>query len=185
MPNRPPKKWMRDCVDGVRRSGSAVNPGAVCGSLWYHKMSPAQKRKAMRGEKMKRRRRHRRANPVALATYAPLVNPVSSDAQVAIGVFAAAGLGLLLYWFVNRYTLTVAPGNQSLKAPPGTTFTLRLPNGAQWQSLAAGAPASMPVAALLQGSGPQTMTSANGEMVLASWVDSRGTTQTSTITITS
>lgn len=47
-PNRPPKKWMRDCVRGA--SKSARNPGAVCGALWYHKMSPAQRRAALRRE---------------------------------------------------------------------------------------------------------------------------------------
>ncbi len=47
-PNRPPKQWMRDCVRGA--SKSARNPGAVCGALWYHKMSPAQRRAALRRE---------------------------------------------------------------------------------------------------------------------------------------
>jgi hypothetical protein len=41
---------MRHCVEGVRSSGSAANPGSVCGALWYHKMSPAQKRAALRKE---------------------------------------------------------------------------------------------------------------------------------------
>jgi hypothetical protein len=45
---RPPKKWMRRCVRGVKKSGSAAAPGAVCGSLWYHKMTKAQKRAAKR-----------------------------------------------------------------------------------------------------------------------------------------
>jgi len=47
-PRRPPKQWMRDCVAGA--SKSARNPGAVCGALWYHKMSPAQRRAALRKE---------------------------------------------------------------------------------------------------------------------------------------
>jgi len=47
-PRRPPKKWMRDCVRGASRS--ARNPGAVCGALWYHKMSAAERRAALRRE---------------------------------------------------------------------------------------------------------------------------------------
>lgn len=47
-PNRPPKQWMRDCVKGA--SKNADDPGAVCGALWYHKMSPAQKRAALAKE---------------------------------------------------------------------------------------------------------------------------------------
>jgi hypothetical protein len=49
-PNRPPKKWWHDCVDGVkkssRKSGRAYSPQSVCGSLWYHKMSAAQRKAA-------------------------------------------------------------------------------------------------------------------------------------------
>lgn len=51
MPRRPPKKWMRDCVRGARKS--ADDPGAACGALWYHKMSPAQRAKALRKERRK------------------------------------------------------------------------------------------------------------------------------------
>lgn len=47
-PRRPPKKWMRDCVRGASRS--ARNPGAVCGALWYHKMSASERRAALRRE---------------------------------------------------------------------------------------------------------------------------------------
>ena len=48
-PRRPPKKWMRDCVRGASRS--ARNPGAACGALWYHKMSPSAKRAALARER--------------------------------------------------------------------------------------------------------------------------------------
>lgn len=48
MVKRPPKKWMRRCVRGVEKSGAAYDPEAVCGSVWYHKMSVSQKRKAVR-----------------------------------------------------------------------------------------------------------------------------------------
>lgn len=58
MPRRPPKKWMRDCVAGVEaRSPSAADPGAVCGSLWHHKMSPKSKRAALSRERRGRARR--------------------------------------------------------------------------------------------------------------------------------
>jgi hypothetical protein len=48
-PRRPPKKWMRDCVRGAGRSSR--DPGAVCGALWYHKMSPSSKRAALARER--------------------------------------------------------------------------------------------------------------------------------------
>jgi len=47
-PRRPPKQWMRDCVKGA--SKSAADPGAVCGALWYRKMSPSAKRVALARE---------------------------------------------------------------------------------------------------------------------------------------
>lgn len=43
MPSRPPKKWMKKCIAGVQEGGSAAVPGAVCGSLWYHKKTPAER----------------------------------------------------------------------------------------------------------------------------------------------
>ena len=54
-PGRPPKRWMRRCVRSVEESGSAADPGSVCGALWHHKMSPAKKRDILRHE--------RRSNP--------------------------------------------------------------------------------------------------------------------------
>lgn len=48
---RPPKKWWGRCVAGVRASGSARSPEEVCGSEWYHKMSPAKKAAAVRRER--------------------------------------------------------------------------------------------------------------------------------------
>lgn len=53
-PGRPPKGWMSDCMAGV---GPSYDAGAVCGAQWYHKMSPAQKRAAVR-------RHEARKNPV-------------------------------------------------------------------------------------------------------------------------
>lgn len=57
MVKRPPKKWMKRCVRGVEKSGAAYDPQAVCGSLWHHKMSPAQRTAAVReSEKRKKKR---------------------------------------------------------------------------------------------------------------------------------
>ncbi len=53
-PRRPPKKWMRDCIKGVKRSKKKVrDPGAVCGAQWYRKTSPKAKRAALRRERKK------------------------------------------------------------------------------------------------------------------------------------
>lgn len=62
-PGRPPKRWMKKCVRSVEESGSAADPGAVCGSLWHHKMSPAKKRAALAKE--------RRGNPCCGEGYQP------------------------------------------------------------------------------------------------------------------
>lgn len=48
MPHRPPGRWIKRCIKHVEDSGSAVDPGAVCGALWYKKMSPESKRAAER-----------------------------------------------------------------------------------------------------------------------------------------
>jgi hypothetical protein len=48
-PGHPPKRWMRHCVAGA--SGSARDPGAACGALWYHKMSESQRRAALAKER--------------------------------------------------------------------------------------------------------------------------------------
>lgn len=50
---RPPRKWMRRCIAGVEASGGSNpklgGPGAICGSLWYRKLSP-KKRAEIRRE---------------------------------------------------------------------------------------------------------------------------------------
>lgn len=48
MPKRPPKKWFRSCVRGVKKSGSAYDPESVCGSVWYHKLDIKQKKEIIR-----------------------------------------------------------------------------------------------------------------------------------------
>jgi len=61
-PRRPPKKWMRDCIRGAKRSG-ARDPGAVCGAQWYRKTSAKAKRAAVR--------RERKKNPCAACAATP------------------------------------------------------------------------------------------------------------------
>lgn len=39
---------MKDCTEGVEQRGDVRNPAAVCGSLWYHKMSESDRRAATR-----------------------------------------------------------------------------------------------------------------------------------------
>lgn len=46
-PRRPPRGWFRRCMKGVEKSG-ARNPNAVCGSVWYHKLSEADRRRITR-----------------------------------------------------------------------------------------------------------------------------------------
>jgi hypothetical protein len=86
MPGRPPKKWMRRCVAGVS-AHIADDPGAVCGSLWYKKMSPAQKRKAMREE-----------NPRACASCATALQ-ANPSGGVTLLLVATGAVGL---WFLFR-----------------------------------------------------------------------------------
>jgi hypothetical protein len=48
VPRTPPREWWDHCTRGVEKSGSAFNPGDVCGALWFHKMTPAQRAAATR-----------------------------------------------------------------------------------------------------------------------------------------
>lgn len=58
MPRHPPKRWFGDCTKGVKRSGSAADPRAVCGDLWFHKLSESERRRV---REMYEGRRHRPA----------------------------------------------------------------------------------------------------------------------------
>lgn len=54
-PRRPPKKWFRDCVRGAKHRARSTgrrarDPAAVCGALWYRKMTEAERRAAVRRE---------------------------------------------------------------------------------------------------------------------------------------
>jgi hypothetical protein len=133
---------------------------------------------------MSRRRRHRRRrNPLAVRG----VNPISSGEEKLLAVLGVGALGVGAWWFfTQRNTLTIAPGNQSLKVPSGSGFTLKLPAGAQWISIAAGSPTAMPTAVVASGSAPMKMpTSSPGEIVAVGWKDSTGAVQGSMISITS
>jgi hypothetical protein len=61
-PRRPTREFMQRCMRGV---GPGYDPGAVCGSQWYHKMTAAQKRKWLARENPVSgpRRRSYRRNP--------------------------------------------------------------------------------------------------------------------------
>jgi len=45
MPRRPTKKWFDACVAGVSSKGSAYEPNAVCGAVWWRK--PMAERRAI------------------------------------------------------------------------------------------------------------------------------------------
>lgn len=89
---------MRDCVRGVEESRSARDPGAVCGALWYHKMTEGQRRAALRAEK-----------PAALE------NPDGAGWGLLLGAIALGALFLL----TQPKTAAAAPPKQpALPAPP-------------------------------------------------------------------
>lgn len=56
MPKRPPKRWMRSCISQVKAKGGVRNPGAVCGSVWYQKMTESQRKATTRKEERRRRK---------------------------------------------------------------------------------------------------------------------------------
>lgn len=103
-PRRPPKQWMRDCVAGA--SKSARDPGAVCGALWYRKMSPAQRRAALRREG-KAEAALALANPAAGATVAWVVGAI------------AVGGGLL--WLLTRPKPAAAETAATAPAAPAAS----------------------------------------------------------------
>lgn len=91
-PNRPPKHWFQDCVAGA--SESADDPNAVCGALWYHKMSPAQRRAATAREESKD-------------------NPGGAAAVVVLSAVALGGL----FWWLTRDSGKPAEGSQPSPGP--------------------------------------------------------------------
>lgn len=43
MPKTPPKQWWNKCIKSVNKSKKIYNPQAICGNIWYHKLSQKQK----------------------------------------------------------------------------------------------------------------------------------------------
>lgn len=80
-PRRPPRGWFRRCMKGVEKSG-ARNPNAVCGSVWYHKLSQADRNRITRESEYGE-------------------NPKVSDNGLALTV-VAAGAAATLLWFLTR-----------------------------------------------------------------------------------
>lgn len=78
-PSRPPSAWMKGCMAGV---GPGYDPGSVCGSQWYHKMTPAQRRRAVKEYE---------GNPKSWKISVPVNEKTYFD--VADG----------LYWFAMQY----------------------------------------------------------------------------------
>ena len=59
MPKQPPKKWWKDCTKGVEKRGDVRDPDAVCGALWYQKMTEKQRRAATRKHEALKRKHKR------------------------------------------------------------------------------------------------------------------------------
>jgi hypothetical protein len=59
MPERPPKRWMKSCTEGVKESGGADDPGAVCGNIWYNKKTKKEREQITREEESRKRRKHK------------------------------------------------------------------------------------------------------------------------------
>jgi hypothetical protein len=67
-PKRPPRGWFKKCVSGVKRTGGAIDPRAVCGATWSRK-TVTQKRTALaayeanakRSKPMRRRKKPSKA----------------------------------------------------------------------------------------------------------------------------
>lgn len=77
-PRRPPRGWFRRCVKGVEKSGEVSNPNAVCGSVWYHKLSAADRRRITRESE-------------------PLENPTFTGTQVLVGAAVVVGVAWLFF----------------------------------------------------------------------------------------
>lgn len=112
-PNRPPKHWFQDCVAGA--SSSADDPNAVCGSLWYHKMSASQRRAALAQE--------RRDNP----------GGAGAGLVLAVGALIAAGAWWLFKEDKPAAAAGPATGTKSPLPPaPVTNCVLNPVDMAAW-----------------------------------------------------
>lgn len=106
-PRRPPKQWMRNCIAGVKDSGSAANPGAVCGSLWYQKMSSAQRRAALAKEGL-------RGNPEIEISQEPL----SSADKAVLWTGGLALLAAVAWWAFKPKESNASPSAAPVPSPP-------------------------------------------------------------------
>ena len=50
MPRRPPKGWWDDVIKSLSDDPDVDDPAALAGWVWYHGLTPAQRRKAVAGE---------------------------------------------------------------------------------------------------------------------------------------
>jgi hypothetical protein len=127
----------------------------------------------------RRRRRHyrRHHNPIVRA-----VNPISHGEEMTLAVLGVAAVAGGVWWYMTRYTLTLASGSQTLKVPVGTSFTLKLPSGGTWVALASAGGGTLSASAP-SGSTPAVLVSAAGMIINATWT-LNGVGQNSTITIT-
>lgn len=115
------------------------------------------------------------------------LNPLSMNEELLVGLLAAAvigGGGLYLYKRSNP-TITVAPGTQTVSAKAGSTVTLKLPAGAMWQAVAAGGANGVSLSPASGTGGYSLPNVSAGEIINATWKDSSGATQNSTITVAS
>jgi hypothetical protein len=125
----------------------------------------------------RRRRHHRRHNPIVRA-----VNPISHGEEITLAVVGVAAVAGGVWWYMTRYTLTLANGSQTLKVPVGTSFTLKLPSGGTWVALASAGGGTLSASAPT-GNTPATLVSAAGLVINATWT-LNGAAQNTTITIT-
>jgi hypothetical protein len=110
------------------------------------------------------------------------MNPISKGEETLLAVLGVAAAAGGIWWYMTRYTLTLANGSQTLKVPVGSTFTLKLPSGGVWTALASAGGNAL-AASTPTGSAPATLTSAAGMVVNATWT-LNGTLQNTTISIT-
>lgn len=115
------------------------------------------------------------------------LNPLSMNEELLVGLLAAAvigGGGFYLYKMKNP-SITVAPGTQTVSAKAGSTVTLKLPAGAMWQAVAEGGANGVSLSPASGNGGYSIPNVSAGEIINATWKDSSGATQNSTITVAS
>jgi hypothetical protein len=128
----------------------------------------------------------RETGKIAGLNLRPFKNPLSSRDEMLLALGAAVVVGGGVWWYVKRGTVvTLSPGltNQTVKAKAGSTVNLALPKGASWQGVASGGSGGASLAPASGNSNYPVANVTNGEVINATWTDSSGTAQNSTITI--